>query len=473
MQRMDGLTFQGVSKTFPGVIALQDISFSVAPGTVHALCGENGAGKSTLLKILAGVHSPTSGIITISGNPHVPTSPSDAIRSGVAVIYQELHLVDELSIAENLFLGSLPTKNGFVDTLRLHQDTAHALQRIKLDVRPTAKLGTLSLAQRQMVEIAKALIRNAHVVAFDEPTSSLSSTEAETLFERITELRDAGKIVLYVSHRMDEIKRICDGATVLRDGTHVVTYPSLDGISIDQLVKDMVGRNIEDIYGYRNRQSGEILLTHEGINVRAGEIVGLFGLVGSGRSEMLHRLYGNPIKSIKNGMVLCPEDRKREGIIPMGSVSENINLSVRRTYSTFCGSWINTKKERVNAEKQVAAMQVKTPNLDQQIKNLSGGNQQKVILGRWLSENIKVLLLDEPTRGIDVGAKREIYDILYGLAESGIGILMVSSELPEILGVCDRVYVMRQNSIAAEFPRTHASPTQCLKAALPLGEASR
>ena len=172
-------------------------------------------------------------------------------------------------------------------------------------------------------------------------------------------------------------------------------------------------------------------------------------------------------------MVLCPEDRKREGIIPMGSVSENINLSVRRTYSTFCGSWINTKKERVNAEKQVAAMQVKTPNLDQQIKNLSGGNQQKVILGRWLSENIKVLLLDEPTRGIDVGAKREIYDILYGLAESGIGILMVSSELPEILGVCDRVYVMRQNSIAAEFPRTHASPTQCLKAALPLGEASR
>jgi L-arabinose transport system ATP-binding protein len=324
-----------------------------------------------------------------------------------------------------------------------------------------------------MVEIAKALVRDARVVAFDEPTSSLSAREADTLFDRIAELRAAGKVVLYVSHRMDEIKRICDGATVFRDGQHVVTYSSLENVTIDQLVKDMVGRDITDIYGYTPRPSGDVLLEHEGVTVRAGEIVGLFGLVGAGRSELLHRIYAEPRKCIQNGIVLCPEDRKHEGIIPMGSVAENINLSIRRVYAGLGGIWINDAKEKANAEKQVAAMRVKTPSLTQEIRNLSGGNQQKAILGRWLSEDIKVMLLDEPTRGIDVGAKREIYDILYRLAADGIGILMVSSELPEVLGTCDRVYVMRNNRISAEFSRSEATPERCLAAALPSAEDSQ
>jgi L-arabinose transport system ATP-binding protein len=324
-----------------------------------------------------------------------------------------------------------------------------------------------------MVEIAKALVRDARVVAFDEPTSSLSAREADTLFDRIAELRAAGKVVLYVSHRMDEIKRICDGATVFRDGQHVVTYSSLENVTIDQLVKDMVGRDITDIYGYTERPAGDVLLEHEGVTVRAGEIVGLFGLVGAGRSELLHRIYAEPRKCIQNGIVLCPEDRKHEGIIPMGSVAENINLSIRRVYAGLGGIWINDAKEKANAEKQVAAMRVKTPSLTQEIRNLSGGNQQKAILGRWLSEDIKVMLLDEPTRGIDVGAKREIYDILYRLAADGIGILMVSSELPEVLGTCDRVYVMRNNRISAEFSRSEATPERCLAAALPSAEDSQ
>ena len=467
-----GLSIQDISKSFPGVQALQNITFDVPAGTVHALCGENGAGKSTLLKILAGVHNATSGVVTIDGKPHAPQTPADALKSGIGVIYQELHLVDELSIAENLFLGALPSKSGIVDKARLAADTKAALARIKLDVRPETRLGDLSLAQRQMVEIAKSLVRDARVVAFDEPTSSLSAREADTLFDRIAELRAAGKVVLYVSHRMDEIKRICDGATVFRDGQHVVTYSSLENVSIDQLVKDMVGRDITDIYGYTPRTAGDVLLEREGVTVRSGEIVGLFGLVGAGRSELLHRIYAEPRKCIQNGIFLCPEDRKHEGIIPMGSVAENINLSIRRVYAGLGGIWINDAKEKANAEKQVAAMRVKTPSLTQEIRNLSGGNQQKAILGRWLSEDIKVMLLDEPTRGIDVGAKREIYDILYRLAADGIGILMVSSELPEVLGTCDRVYVMRNNRISAEFSRSEATPERCLAAALPSAEDS-
>ena len=468
-----GLSIQDISKAFPGVQALQNITFDVPAGTVHALCGENGAGKSTLLKILAGVHAATSGVVTIDGKPHAPQSPADALKSGIGVIYQELHLVDELSVAENLFLGALPSKSGIVDKAKLTADTKAALERIKLDVRPETRLGDLSLAQRQMVEIAKALVRDARVVAFDEPTSSLSAREADTLFDRIAELRAAGKVVLYVSHRMDEIKCICDGATVFRDGQHVVTYSSLENVSIDQLVKDMVGRDITDIYGYTPRSAGDVLLEQEGVTVRAGEIVGLFGLVGAGRSELLHRIYAEPRKCIQNGIVLCPEDRKHEGIIPMGSVAENINLSIRRVYAGLGGIWINDTKEKANAEKQVAAMRVKTPSLTQEIRNLSGGNQQKAILGRWLSEDIKVMLLDEPTRGIDVGAKREIYDILYRLAADGIAILMVSSELPEVLGTCDRVYVMRNNRISAEFSRSEATPERCLAAALPSAEDSQ
>jgi L-arabinose transport system ATP-binding protein len=458
------LTFSHLSKAFPGVQALADVSFSVKPGSIHALCGENGAGKSTLLKILSGVYTSDAGEMKRGEQVLRFTSPVEAIRGGVAVIYQELHLVPELSVAENILLGHLPTRLGWLDKRQMHTETQAHLQAVGLDVPPETKVGSLSLAQRQMVEIAKALSRDAQIIAFDEPTSSLSHREVDALFALMERLRARGKVILYVSHRMDEIFRICDAATVLRDGQHVVTYPTLQGVTPDDIVRQMVGREITDIWGYTPRETGDVLLESHGITVRAGEIVGIFGLVGAGRTELLKEIYANPQKCIASGIVLCPEDRKKEGIVPMRSVEENINLSVRRTW----GFWIRSGRERANAENQISALRVKTPNLAQPIALLSGGNQQKAILGRWLSEKVRVLLLDEPTRGIDVGAKREIYEILYGLAKEGVGIVFVSSELPEVLGVADRVLVMRQGQIVADLPRMEATPPQVLALALPI-----
>lgn len=460
------LQFQSLSKAFPGVQALSDVTFSVAPGSVHALCGENGAGKSTLLKILSGVYQADQGQLVLHGQAMRFGTPFEAIRAGIAVIYQELHLVPEMTVAENVFLGHLPAAGGWVDKRRLTAETAATLAEQGIVLDPSAKVGDLSLAQRQMVEIAKALSRDAQVIAFDEPTSSLSAREVETLFAIIARLKAQGKAILYVSHRMDEIFEICDTVTVLRDGQHVETLPvaQTDAAGV---VRRMVGRDIADIWGWRPRSAGEPVLQSHGLTVRAGEIVGIFGLVGAGRTELLKEIYGQPAASIKNGICLCPEDRKKEGIVPVRSVAENINLSARRRFSKL-GFWINEPAEKANATEQVKAMRVKTPNLVQPIGLLSGGNQQKAILGRWLSEEVKVLLLDEPTRGIDVGAKREIYDILYDLSEKGVGVVMVSSDLPEVLGVADRVLVMRQGQVSAELTRAEATPEKCLEAALPI-----
>jgi L-arabinose transport system ATP-binding protein len=464
------LDFQNLSKAFPGVQALSEVSFSVAGGSVHALCGENGAGKSTLLKILSGMYKPDTGQLVLDSQPLRFSSPFDAIQAGVAVIYQELHLVPEMTVAENVFLGHLPAKSGWVDKRNLVSQTAAKLEELGIVLDPQAKVGELSLAQRQMVEIAKALSRDAKVIAFDEPTSSLSAREVETLFAIIAKLKAQGKAILYVSHRMDEIFAICDTITVLRDGKHIETIPSAQTDAAG-VVKSMVGRDIADIYGWRPRRTGDTVLSTHGLTVRGGEILGIFGLVGAGRTELLKEIYAKPAKSIQNGICLCPEDRKKEGIVPVRSVAENINLSARRRFSKL-GFWINEPAERDNATQQVEAMRVKTPSLEQQIGLLSGGNQQKAILGRWLSEDVKVLLLDEPTRGIDVGAKREIYDILYDLSERGVGVVMVSSDLPEVLGVADRVLVMRQGKISAELTREEATPEKCLAAALPIGDAS-
>ncbi|MCX6367783.1 MAG: ATP-binding cassette domain-containing protein, partial [Armatimonadetes bacterium] len=404
------LEFQNLSKAFPGVQALSDVSFAVTGGSVHALCGENGAGKSTLLKILSGMYKPDTGQLVLEGQPLRFGSPFDAIKAGIAVIYQELHLVPEMTVAENVFLGHLPSRTGWVDKRNLVMQTASKLEELGIALDPNAKVGELSLAQRQMVEIAKALSRDAKVIAFDEPTSSLSAREVETLFAIIEKLKRQEKAILYVSHRMDEIFSICDTVTVLRDGKHIETISSAQTDAAG-VVKSMVGRDIADIWGWRPRTIGRIVLDSHGLKVSGGEILGIFGLVGAGRTELLKEIYANPAQSIKNGICLCPEDRKKEGIVPVRSVAENINLSARRRFSKL-SFWINEPAERENATQQVEAMRVKTPNLEQQIGLLSGGNQQKAILGRWLSEDVKVLLLDEPTRGIDVGAKREIYDIL-------------------------------------------------------------
>jgi L-arabinose transport system ATP-binding protein len=495
------LLFDNVTKTYPGVKALKGVTFGAREGSVHGLMGENGAGKSTLLKALSGAHKPTSGCLRIGGKEHVFNSTSEAMAAGVAVIYQELHLVPEMSVAENIYLGHLPARGGVVERSKLRELAAKQLRRLGEDIDPDTKLARLPIGQRQMVEIAKALTRGAKVIAFDEPTSSLSAREIEKLFTVINDLRREGCAILYVTHRMEEVFRLCDACTVLRDGAHVRTYESLKGVSPDALVKDMVGRDIADVFGYSPRPHGAPAFDVANVigpgvtapasfTVARGEILGLFGLVGAGRTELLKLLFGatpmkggtlkiqgepvtvqRPVDAIRAGLVYCTEDRKKEGIVPVLSVMENCNMSARRHHVRF-GGVIDERWERENAQRQATSLAVKTPSLQQLIKNLSGGNQQKVILGRWLSETVKVLMLDEPTRGIDVGAKSEIYSLIFKLASEGVAVVVVSSDLPEVLGVADRVLVMRQGKISAEFTRENAAPEKVLAAALPIESAA-
>jgi L-arabinose transport system ATP-binding protein len=493
---MTPLAFDRVSMEFPGVKALQEVSFTVAAGSVHALMGENGAGKSTLLKILSGAYRPTAGAIVVDGQPRVFAATSDSLAAGVAVIYQELHLVPEMTVAENLFLGHLPQRLGLVRRDALAASARQQLELIGEEISPDTKVGRLPLAQRQMVEIAKALTRGARIIAFDEPTSSLSDREVRRLFTIIRDLKARGCAVLYVSHRMEEIFELCDRITILRDGQHVETA-GLRTWSRDAVVQRMVGRELANIYNYTPRDHTAGGLFVEGLrgpgltrpcsfSAAGGEILGFFGLVGAGRTELLRLIFGAAVKTagritiagqpvdirsprdaIAAGIVLCPEDRKKEGIVPIRSVLENINLSARRR-GAHAGGFINDGWEESNAQKWIAQLRIRTPSARQLIRNLSGGNQQKVILGRWLSEQIKVILFDEPTRGIDVGAKSEIYTIMQNLAREGVSVIMVSSELPEVMGVADRIVVMRQGGIAAVVNRADATEEKLLKLALPL-----
>jgi len=497
------LAFERVSKSFGAVRALHEVGFSLAAGEVRALLGENGAGKSTLLKALAGAHAPDSGAIRIGGAPQRFASTQDAFRAGVAVIYQELQLVPELSVAENLLLGQLPARGGLVDRRALDTRARELLSRLGLVIDPRTRLGSLSLGQRQMVEIGKALARGARILAFDEPTSSLSRRETERLFELIRELAAAGHAILYVTHRMDEVFTVCTSATVLRDGALVKTLPSLDHAPrasvAAEIVRAMVGRELSDVHGWSPRDIGAPRLelrSLEGpglraplnLDVRRGEIVGLFGLVGAGRTELLRLVYGvarstsgrvlvdgrqvgvrSPRDAIAAGIVLAPEDRKKEGIVPVRSVLENINLSARRRNLRF-GTLLHGRWERENAALHIERLAIKTPSAATPVRNLSGGNQQKVILARWLSESIQVLLLDEPTRGIDVGARAEIYRIVQELARSGVAVLLVSSDLPEVLGLSDRVLVMREGRIRRELSRREANEEEVLRQALPESE---
>ncbi len=496
------LQFDSICKNFPGVRALEDISFGVMEGSVHALVGENGAGKSTLLKILSGAYQPDAGRILLNGKSYIFRSTAEAIKAGIAVIYQELHLVSDMTVAENLYIGHYPNHLGILDKKKLWDDSQEQLNRLGEEIDPGMNVGRLSIAQRQMVEIAKALTRGVKIIAFDEPTSSLSDSEIKRLFRIIRELKQQGHVILYVSHRMEEIFEICDKVTVFRDGKLVETFESIEGVTRDILINRMVGRDIHDIYNYQPRPQEEVALevnklTGYGLSEPAsfsmskGEILGFFGLVGAGRSELLRliygarrktggsvKLYGNEIEmdapsdAIREGIVFCSEDRKKEGVIAVRSVLENVNLSARRLHS-YSSFFIQEDWEKENATQKISQLNIKTPSLQQLTGYLSGGNQQKVILARWLSENIKVILLDEPTRGIDIGAKNEIYHIMYDLAKKGICIIMVSSDLPEIMGVADRIIVMRQGRIVTELNHGeagisyHLLEEKILKLALP------
>ncbi|WP_312273519.1 L-arabinose ABC transporter ATP-binding protein AraG [Pseudescherichia sp.] len=490
------LSFRGISKTFPGVKALSDISFDCYAGQVHALMGENGAGKSTLLKILSGNYAPSGGTLVLQGKEVSFTDTTAALNAGVAIIYQELHLIPEMTVAENIYLGQLPQKGGLVNRSLLNYEARLQLEHLGLDIDPQTPLKYLSIGQWQMVEIAKALARNAKVIAFDEPTSSLSAREIDNLFRVIRELRNEGRVIIYVSHRMEEIFALSDAITVFKDGRYVRTFDDMQQVNHDSLVQAMVGRDLGDIYGWQPRKYGAEMLRLEGVkapgvrhpvsfSVKRGEIVGLFGLVGAGRSELMKGLFGGtritagqliidgkplsiqkPAHAIRAGMMLCPEDRKAEGIIPVHSVRDNINISARRK-SVRAGCLINDGWEVENADHHIRSLNIKTPGAEQLIMNLSGGNQQKAILGRWLSEEMKVILLDEPTRGIDVGAKHEIYNVIYALASRGVAVLFASSDLPEVLGVADRILVMREGEIAGELLHGEADEKQALSLAMP------
>lgn len=492
----DFLEFKAISKGYPGVQALADISFSVKKGAVHGLMGENGAGKSTLIRVLSGDQSADAGDILIDGETQSYRSVRDAFDAGVIVIHQELQLVPELTVAENLWLGRFPGKAGVIDRVRLSGLVKEKLKEIGIDIDPATKVASLSIGERQMVEIAKAVMADACVIALDEPTSSLSSRESEILFALIERLRLQGKVILYVSHRLDEIFRLCDSLTVLRDGKLAAHHPDVTKITRDQIIAEMVGREIANIWGFRSREQGAMRLevkdlagrklpTPISFSVRQGEILGFFGLIGAGRSEMTRLVYGadsrsqgsvsvdgrmvktdSPPHAIRAGIVLCPEDRKFDGIIQGRNIEENMAISSRRHFSPF--GILQPKKEAKLADRFIAKLRVRTPSRKQEIVNLSGGNQQKVILGRWLSEQgVKVLIIDEPTRGIDVGAKSEIYEILYELAAQGMAIVVISSELPEVMGITDRIMVMCQGRVAADLQRADYDERRILAAALP------
>ncbi len=493
---MSYLECEAISKRFPGVLALDRVSLSIDEGSVRALVGENGAGKSTLLKVLSGVYASDGGALRLGGTAQRFRTTTDALRAGIAVIYQELNLAPEMSVAENLFLGHLPTRGGLLQWGALRRRARELLAALgEEQIDPAAKVGSLPIAQRQMVEIAKALARDAKVIAFDEPTSSLSEREVRRLFQVIADLKAQGRVVIYVSHRLQEIFEVCDSVTVFRDGRVVETFPTLEGLTQDTLVSRMVGRQIADVYGYTPRPIGGPVLEARGITgpgltgpadltVRRGEIVGLFGLVGAGRTELLRLLYGatrstrgrvtvegrpvrvtSPDAALAGGIVYCSEDRKKEGIVAIRSVRENINLGARRAFSPM--GLLRPRAELENARRQVRRFDVRAASLDQEVGLLSGGNQQKVILGRALSGEVKVVLLDEPTRGIDVGAKSEMYAFIYELASAGAAVVVVSSDLPEVLGLSDRVVVMRQGAIAGALDRAEADEESALRLALP------
>jgi len=476
------LECKGIGKSFPGVRALDGVNLSLQKGQVLSLIGENGAGKSTLMKILAGVQPPDEGEILLDGKPVEIESTRAALDLGISLIHQELNLATNLSVGANVFLGREPLRGGLIDESTIKKESAKFLKMVGLDVSPDTLVGDLTIGRQQMVEIAKALSVNARVLIMDEPTSSLSQAEAENLFVVIKDLRARGVSVIYISHRLGEVKELSDHVTVMRDGENAGEL-SREAVSHEAMVRLMVGRDLSEYYERKEREKGNLALEvkklrtpvhpqHElTFSVASGEIVGIAGLVGAGRTEMLETLFGvtpalggsiqvsgaeleldSPVSAIAAGIALAPEDRKQQGLVIDMTVRENLSLAALRRDQKKAG-FLDFAKEKKISEEMITAMRVKTPNENQIIRYLSGGNQQKVVLGKWLAMKPKILLLDEPTRGIDVGAKSEIYALMEELAESGVAILYVSSEMEEILGMADRALVMHEGRITGELTR--------------------
>lgn len=485
------LEFKNICMEFPGVKALDNMSFTARGGEVVALLGENGAGKSTLLKILNGDYQPTSGHYYINGHEKKFQTPHEAIEAGISIIYQERQIVPYLTVAENIFMGKMPkTKGGFIDFPKLNADTQKIIEEFKLPIKPTSKVQNLSIAHQQMVEIMKAYNRNLKIIAFDEPTASLSDKEIDTLFEIIVKLKKQGIIILYVSHRLKEIFQISDKVVVFKDGKFVAMKKTSE-TNQEELVRLMVGRDLGDVFNEldRNKKFGDVVLEvkelsnkhikNVSLKLRKGEILGLTGLVGAGRTELVRAIFGadhvdsgdiflegqkvdikSPKDAMNMGIALCPEDRKTQGLVLIRTVKENFSMAILEKLTNF--SFINFRKERELCEKGIQDFDIKTPSMNQQVIKLSGGNQQKIILARWMASNPKVLILDEPTKGIDVGAKSEIYKLICSVAKQGIGVIVISSELPEVIGLCDRIMIMSQGKVAGEIMRSEATEEKIL-----------
>jgi ribose transport system ATP-binding protein len=497
------LAVENITKKFPGVVALSDVTMEFHAGKVNAILGENGAGKSTLMKILSGVYSDYDGRILYNGKAVAFTSIRDAQACGISIIHQELNLIPYLTIQDNIFLGrEIRNQWGFLNKKTMRLKTVELLQRLKLDVTPETLVIDLKVGQQQVIEIAKALLIDSEVIIMDEPTSAISDREVDVLFNIINDLKKENKTIVYISHKLDELFKIADHYVVMRDGS-AIESGDMRGMNHDSLIQKMVGRQIQIVRRQNKEQSvsNELLraeniclqhphkkdqniLTNISFRLLRGEIVGVFGLMGAGRTELMETIFGvhskrssgrmfvegksvllqSPSDAIKAGIALVPEDRKKHGLVLGLDVRTNIGLAALEMDQNI---FIDNKKEGMMARKYINELQIKTSSDKQEAQSLSGGNQQKIVIAKWLARGPKILLLDEPTRGIDIGAKNEIYKLILQLSESGVGIIMVSSELPEILAVSDRVLVLAEGILTAEIPIAEASEKNILKAAIP------
>ena len=489
------LEMRGIGKRFPGVVALEGVDLVLAGGKVHALMGENGAGKSTLIKIMAGVYGKDAGTIRIDGREVALRTPRDALAEGIKVVFQEIALISEFTVAENIFLERHPVgRAGSIDWRRIRNESAALFERIGFDVDPGARTGDLAVSQQQMVEIARALAHEARIVVMDEPTSSLTPNEVALLFKVIRRLTELGIAVVYVTHKLDEVFEIADEVTVLRDGRHISTRP-IGEHTHDSLIQDMIGRRIENLFPRSwGHAKGKVALSVQNLSTdaklqdisfeaRAGEVLGFFGLMGAGRTELAKAIVGfDPIRAgiveiggrplkphdtrtgVSLGIGLLTEDRKGEGLMLELPVRQNMSLAALEKFSR--SGFVDEVREKEAVQDFVDRFRVRTPSLSQLIKNFSGGNQQKVLLARWLMRGLKVLVVDEPTRGIDVGAKSEIFALLDRLAGEGLAIVMMTSEMPELLGLSDRIVVMAEGRITATFDRAEATQEKILNAAI-------
>ena len=487
------LVMEHISKSFPGVKALDDVHLSVRPGSVHALMGENGAGKSTLMKVLIGMYAADSGTITFKGKPVEIRDTETALKLGISMIHQELSPVPYMSVSENIFLGREPTRMGFVDKKAMVTQTRALFKRLEIDIDPTVKMRDLSIANTQIIEIAKAISYDSSLIIMDEPTSAITDREVAHLFRMIRSLKEKGVAIIYITHKMDEVFKISDEITVFRDGKHIATVPAAT-TTRNNLISMMVGRELTSIFPKQDAPIGEVVLsvrnlTRKGVvqdvsfDLRRGEILGLAGLMGAGRTEVIEGIFGirkidsgeisvkgkrveirSPSDAIAHGMALLTEDRKITGIMGVLPVRDNMMVASLDAFSSSTG-FLRKRQIQETCVQERSRLDIKTPSMDQLVKLLSGGNQQKVLVSRWLLTTPDILILDEPTRGIDVGAKAEIHRLMSRLANEGKAILMISSELPEVLGMSDRVLVMHEGRLAGIFDRKDATQESIMQAA--------